>query len=107
MKKLDPALRTQIEEQLRNSETVASISRATGVHINTIYQIRNMMYSNEIPADAPMPRGLTSLKEAQIIADTCEFFGYDHPAVRELLAKKALDIDEVKAFHEWLSLIHI
>ena len=101
MKKLDPALRTQIEEQLRNGETVASISRATGVHINTIYQIRNMMYPNEIPADAPMPRGLTSLKEAQSIAVTCEFFGYDHPAVRELLAKKDLDIDEIKAFQEW------
>lgn len=101
MKKLDSALRTQIEEQLRNGDTVASISRATGVHINTIYQIRNMMYSIEIPADAPIPRGLTSLKEAQSIADTCEFFGYDHPDVLELLAKKALDIDEIKAFHEW------
>lgn len=74
MKKLDSALRTQIEEQLRNGETVASISRVTGVHINTIYQIRNMMYPNEIPSDAPMPRGLTSLKEAQSIAVTCEFF---------------------------------
>ena len=101
MKKLDPALRTQIEEQLRNGETVASISRATGVHINTIYQIRNMMYPNEIPADAPMPRGLTSLADAQMIANMCSGFGFDHPAVRELLAKKALDIDEVKAFHEW------
>ena len=101
MKKLDPALRSQIEEQLRNGETVASISRATGVHINTIYQIRNMMYPNEIPADAPMPRGLTSLKEAQKIATICEMLGYDHPDVLELLANKALDIDEIKAFHEW------
>lgn len=101
MKKLDPALRTQIEEQLRNGETVASISRATGVHINTIYQIRNMMYPNEIPADAPMPRGLTSLKEAQKIATICEMLGYDHPDVLELLANKALDIDEIKAFQEW------
>lgn len=101
MKKLDPALRSQIEEQLRNGETVASISRATGVHINTIYQIRNMMYSNEIPADAPMPRGLTSLKEAQKIATICEMLGYDHPDVLELLANKALDIDEIKAFQEW------
>ena len=101
MKKLDPALRSQIEEQLRNGETVASISRATGVHINTIYQIRNMMYPNEIPADAPMPRGLTSLKEAQKIATICEMLGYDHPDIRELLAKKALDIDEIKAFQEW------
>ncbi len=101
MKKLEPALRSQIEEQLRNGETVASISRATGVHINTIYQIRNMMYPNEIPADAPMPRGLTSLKEAQSIAVTSEFFGFDHPDVRKLLADKALDIDEIKAFHEW------
>ena len=101
MKKLEPALRSQIEEKLRNGETVASISRATGVHINTIYQIRNMMYPNEIPADAPMPRGLTSLKEAHKIATICEMLGYDHPAVRELLANKALDIDEIKAFHEW------
>ena len=101
MKKLDPDLRSQIEEQLRNGETVASISRATGVHINTIYQIRNMMYSIEIPADAPMPRGLTSLKDAQKIATICEMLGYDHPDVRELLANKALDIDEVQVFHEW------
>ena len=101
MKKLDSALRTQIEEQLRNSETDASISRATGVHINTIYQIRNMMYPNEIPADAPIPRGLTSLKDAHKTATICEMLGYDHPAVRELLAKNALDIDEIKAFHEW------
>ncbi|MDO4676986.1 MAG: hypothetical protein Q4A68_10625 [Anaerobiospirillum succiniciproducens] len=101
MKKLDPALRSQIEEQLRNGETVASISRATGVHINTIYQIRNMMYPNEIPADTPMPRGLTSLKEAQKIATICEMLGYDHPDVLELLANKALDIDEIKAFQEW------
>lgn len=101
MKKLDPALRSHIEEQLRNGETVASISRATGVHINTIYQIRNMMYSIEIPADAPIPRGLTSLKEAQSIAIICEMLGYDHPDVLELLANKALDIDEIKAFQEW------
>ena len=101
MKKLDPALRSQIEEQLRNGETVASISRATGVHINTIYQIRNMMYPNDIPADAPMPRGLTSLQEAQKIAVICDALGYDHPDIRELLAKKALDIDEIKAFQEW------
>ena len=101
MKKLDPALRSQIEEQLRNGDTVASISRATGVHINTIYQIRNMMYPNEIPADAPMPLGLTSLKEAHKIATICEMLGYDHPDVRELLANKALDIDEIKAFQEW------
>ena len=101
MKKLDPALRSQIEEQLRNGETVASISRATGVHINTIYQIRNMMYPNEIPADAPMPRGLTSLAEAQKIATACEFLGYDHPDARKLLADKALDMDEIKAFQEW------
>lgn len=48
-----------------------------------------------------MPRGLTSLQEAHKIATICEMLGYDHPAVRELLAKKALDIDEIKAFHEW------
>ena len=101
MKKLDPALRTQIEEQLRNGETVASISRATGVHINTIYQIRNLMYTNEIPSDAPIPRGLTSLADAQMIANMCSGFGFDHPDVRKLLADKALDIDEIKAFHEW------
>ena len=86
MKKLDPALRTQIEEQLRNGETVASISRATGVHINTIYQIRNLMYTNEIPSDAPIPRGLTSLADAQMIANMCSGFGFDHPDVRKLLA---------------------
>ena len=101
MKKLEPALRSQIEEQLRNGETVASISRATGVHINTIYQIRNMMYPNEIHSDAPIPRGLTSLADAQMIANMCSGFGFDHPDVRKLLADKALDIDEIKAFHEW------
>ena len=101
MKKLDPALRSQIEEQLRNGKTVASISRATGVHINTIYQIRNLMYTNEIPSDAPIPRGLTSLADAQKIATICEMLGYDHPDVLELLANKALDIDEIKAFQEW------
>ena len=101
MKKLNPATRSQIEELLRNGDTVASISRATGVHINTIYQIRNLMYTNEIPSDAPIPRGLTSLADAQMIANMCSGFGFDHPDVRKLLADKALDIDEIKAFHEW------
>lgn len=101
MKKLNPATRSQIEELLRNGDTVASISRATGVHINTIYQIRNLMYTNEIPADAPIPCGLTSLAEAQMIANMCSGFGFDHPDVRKLLAEKALKIDEIKKFQAW------
>ena len=101
MKKLNPATRSQIEELLRNGDTVASISRATGVHINTIYQIRNLMYTNEIPADAPIPCGLTSLAEAQKVTVLCEALGFDHAYVRELLAEKALKIDEITKFQAW------
>ena len=101
MKKLNPATRSQIEELLRNGDTVASISRATGVHINTIYQIRNLMYTNEIPADAPIPCSLTSLADALKVTILCEELGFDHAYVRELLADKAVKIDEIKKFQAW------
>ena len=101
MKKLNPATRSQIEELLRNGDTVASISRATGVHINTIYQIRNLMYTNEIPADAPIPCSLTSLADALKVTILCEELGFDHAYVRELLADKAIKIDEIKKFQAW------
>lgn len=101
MKKLNPDTRSQIEERLRNGDTVASISRATGVHINTIYQIRNLMYTNEIPADAPIPCSLTSLADALKVTFLCEELGFDHAYVRELLADKAIKIDEIKKFQAW------
>lgn len=108
-KRYDPAFKKMVCKRLtsvgEDRLTVLEAAKEFDLNQNTLYTWLREMHRIPKPAGEasapPLPRGISSIRQALGIGLRCEELGFDSPEAGLYCRQKGCSLEEVKAFLKW------